>query len=246
MKQIVLDLSDPYANFMRNPVPSGSLDVCQVCHTFTRGALKCHSCAGRAPQVADAVLPVTYSVHLGQMHDALRQYKRSGDSRTRVKLTRELSAVLYRFLEEHESCLAQQSTLNASRFDLVTSVPSSAIAGNPHPLEDMVGRIVPTTRDRYEGLLSRSAAAITKHSFSRDQFDATFALAGKSVLLVDDTWTTGCTAQAAAAALKEAGASEVGIVVIGRHVHDDFEANAERLKELPKSFDWHSCAFCSS
>jgi adenine/guanine phosphoribosyltransferase-like PRPP-binding protein len=38
------------------------------------------------------------------------------------------------------------------------------------------------------------------------------------VLLVDDTWVSGGSAQSAAAALKLAGARRVALVVIGRHV----------------------------
>ena len=38
------------------------------------------------------------------------------------------------------------------------------------------------------------------------------------VLLVDDTWTTGASAQSAAMALRRAGARSVVTVVIGRHV----------------------------
>jgi hypothetical protein len=42
---------------------------------------------------------------------------------------------------------------------------------------------------------------------------------GASVLLLDDTWVSGASAQSAAAALKLAGAAHVAIVVLGRHVN---------------------------
>jgi orotate phosphoribosyltransferase len=38
------------------------------------------------------------------------------------------------------------------------------------------------------------------------------------VLLLDDTWTTGASAQSAAMALRRAGAASVATVVLGRHV----------------------------
>jgi hypothetical protein len=44
------------------------------------------------------------------------------------------------------------------------------------------------------------------------------ALPGARVLLLDDTWTTGSSAQSAAMALREAGASSIITVVLGRHV----------------------------
>ena len=43
-----------------------------------------------------------------------------------------------------------------------------------------------------------------------------FDISGARVLLVDDTMTTGATANAASRALKMAGASEVTVAVLGR------------------------------
>ncbi len=51
-----------------------------------------------------------------------------------------------------------------------------------------------------------------------DRFRAPRPLTGASVLLLDDTWTSGGTAQSAAVALKRAGARSVAAVVLGRHV----------------------------
>jgi hypothetical protein len=46
-------------------------------------------------------------------------------------------------------------------------------------------------------------------------------VAGVDVLVVDDTWVSGGSAQSAAVALKLAGARRVAIIVIGRHVNPD-------------------------
>ena len=50
------------------------------------------------------------------------------------------------------------------------------------------------------------------------RFGAGVALAGASVLLIDDTWVSGASAQSAAVALRAAGAGHVAVVVLGRHV----------------------------
>lgn len=64
----------------------------------------------------------------------------------------------------------------------------------------------------------------------------------QSVLLIDDTWTTGGNAQSAALALRSAGAVKVAIVVIGRHFDRDFR-NCETYYQQAKAvkFTWDSC-----
>ena len=71
---------------------------------------------------------------------------------------------------------------------------------------------------------------------------------GSDVLLIEDTWTAGGHAQSAAHTLSEAGARRMGLIVIGRHIHRDRDipnsdaTNAEMLSQLPKRFDWSTCA----
>jgi adenine/guanine phosphoribosyltransferase-like PRPP-binding protein len=57
-------------------------------------------------------------------------------------------------------------------------------------------------------------------------------VAGADVLVVDDTWVSGGSAQSAAAALKLAGARHVAVVVLGRHVNPDDPRSAKFLAEL--------------
>ena len=171
----VRELSDPYGNFMLNPQPRGE-GVCEVCSTFTRSPFtRCIPCAREVPASADAVLPISYSVHGSQLHRALAGYKRlSGHAARQFQL--QISAVLWRFLalEGHEDCLASAAGVEA--FETVTTVPSSSrLRDVNHPLRQMVG------------------------------------------------------------------AGAVGILVIGRHVHEDFADNKDRLRALPRPFDWATC-----
>jgi orotate phosphoribosyltransferase len=55
-------------------------------------------------------------------------------------------------------------------------------------------------------------------SLDVDRFRAGPEATGAEVLLLDDTWASGASAQSAAVALKQAGARAVAVVVIGRHV----------------------------
>jgi hypothetical protein len=235
----VAELTGPYVNFMLNPAPPATANVCGVCLTFTDGYSTCHPCGFQA-RSADAVLPISYSVHFGQLHTNLRAYKRAPPQVARP-LQMQLAAVLWRFLERHERCLARAA--GADQFDLVTTVPSGlADRDDAHPLRRIVSTVVAPTRDRFERLLRRSGTPVPERKVDPLKYSPARDLSGESVLLIDDTWTTGANAQSASGALKTTGAGPVGVLVMGRHIHEDYQNNAERLRALPRPFDWNTCA----
>ena len=237
----VADLTDLYANFMLGPRPGPG--VCDLCLDLTDGRRRCPRCE-RAPEWLDAVAPVSYSVAHEQLHHALAGYKRPPTVVAR-RFEIELAAVLWRFLALHENCIAHAARTEA--FDLVTTVPSSTLQRDrDHPLHRIVGELAGPTRGRYERVLSRSTAAIEPRAYSALKFEALSDLTDRTVLLVDDTWTTGANARSAAATLKRAGAATVAAVVIGRHLHREYRDNDRRLRALPSPFDWKNCALHSS
>jgi predicted amidophosphoribosyltransferase len=237
------ELTEGYGNFMLGPRPGSG--VCEVCFTFTEGHATCFVCGHQHGALA-AVAPISYSVAGGQLHHALAGYKRlGGDVARRLQL--EVAAVLWRFLADHEACVARAATMTASTFDLVTTVPSSRRERDEqHPLRRIVGELARPTRDRYERLLTRSHAEVPERTFDPGKYDADRPLSGESVLLIDDTWTTGSCAQSAAAALRQAGAGPVAAVVIGRYVKRDWRENDRRLQALARPFDWSACAWHGS
>jgi orotate phosphoribosyltransferase len=60
-------------------------------------------------------------------------------------------------------------------------------------------------------------------------------VAGLGVLVVDDTWVSGGSAQSVAAALKLAGAGPVAVVVLGRDVNPADPRSAGFLQALRRS-----------
>ncbi len=241
----VAELSDPYGNFMLGP--RHGRNVCSECFNLTEGYGRCYACTYGAHRL-DAMVPISYSVASGQLHHALASYKRLWGAGTR-QLSLELAAVLWRHLAGHERCLARAAGLEA--FHLVTTVPSSdRRRADTHPLHLMVRDLVGAVRGRYEPLLSRTDAPAEPHRFSaqryvsRRQPGGPAHLEGRSVLLIDDTWTTGANAQSAAAALKEAGSGPVAVIVIGRFLNRDWRHNDHRLRGLDRPFDWGRCALC--
>jgi predicted amidophosphoribosyltransferase len=234
----VAELTELYGNFLLGPRPG--LGVCQVCFTFTEGHDRCFVC-GQRNSALDAVAPISYSVAGGQLHHTLAGYKRLGGDVAR-RLQVEVAAVLWRFLAGHESCVALGASTTG--FDVVTTVPSSSRERDlGHPLRRIVGELVRPTRDRYERLLTRSPIEVPERTFSPGKYEVARPLRGESVLLIDDTWTTGSGAESAAAALREAGAGPVAAVVVGRHVKRGWRENERRLHTLVRPYDWSTCAW---
>ena len=234
------ELTAVYGNFMLGPRPGP--DVCRTCFTFTDGYERCYRCAETEGPL-ELAAPISYSVAREQLHHALAGYKRYGGEVAR-RLGAELAGVLWRFLAAHESCLTRAA--GVAGFELVTTVPSGDPARDErHPLRRLVAEAVAPTRDRHERLLIRSRADTPPRTFDPDKFAATRRLNGEAVLLIDDTWTTGTSAQSAAAALRHAGAGRIAGVVIGRHLKREWHENDRRLRGVTRPFDWGRCAFCA-
>jgi predicted amidophosphoribosyltransferase len=235
------ELTALYENFMLAPVPGPG--VCSTCLTFTDGYSHCYTCATTQPWL-DAVAPISYSVAHEQLHHALASYKRLTGEVAR-RLQTELAAILWRFLDGHEACVARRAGTRA--FDLVTTVPSRVDDRDGRdPLASIVADTCFPTRERHRRLLARAGPLTAHHEFDAYKFQPLERLDGQSVLLIDDTWTTGANAQSAAAALKRAGAGSVAAVVIGRHLKRDWHENDRRLRELIRPFDWGTCACCAT
>jgi predicted amidophosphoribosyltransferase len=238
----VNELTAVYGNFMLPPRHGAG--VCEVCLNLTDDYALCYACAHGTRRL-DAVVPISYSIAREQLHHALASYKRL-DGEIARRLQAELAAVLWRFLASHEPCVAKAAGLR-KQFDLVTTVPSGDRSRDDrHPLRRVVSELVTPTRDRHERLLHRSPDPIEPREFDENKFIPQRELHGEAVLLIDDTWTTGASAQSAAAALKAAGAGRVAAVVIGRHLNREWHENDRRLRGISRPFDWDRCVVCDA
>jgi hypothetical protein len=146
--------------------------------------------------------------------------------------------VLWRFLRDHGPCVATAGGVD--QFDVVTVVPSGTVLKDSRRprLRQIVGQIGLHTAERFEQLMAPTDSTVPTHEYDAGRFQAHRRLDGETVLLIDGTWTTGASVQSAADALRVAGAAQVTVVVVGRHANRDLSDNAERLKALPRPFDW--------
>ena len=149
------ELTELYSNFMLGPRVGP--DVCTTCFNFTRGYQRCYACA-HGQSWLQAVAPVSYSIAREQLHHALASYKRlTGEIARRFQV--ELAAILWRFLAEHEQCVARAA--GAGAFALVTTVPSGdRERDRKHPLRQIVGELVVPHAGRHERLLQRSTVRL--------------------------------------------------------------------------------------
>ena len=206
---------------------------CRTCRgPVQAGFARCYQCdlahARCGGLLADVVAPVAYAVKGGRLAGDLWRYK-SGAAGAAEAGAR-LAAMLARFLREHSDQVWRAAGMAAGP-ELAAIVPSGQGRPGPHPLLGIVASCVdvpivplsaaPGAAARARGLADGVAVG---------WLTVGGAVAGADVLLVDDTWVSGASAQSAAAALKAAGARRVALVVLGRHVDPADPRSAEFLR----------------
>jgi len=218
--------------------------VCRRCLNLTGADGLCRACGANQHHLA-AVAPISYSVGGEWLHHLIVSYKRDADPSVPDAVAA-VARLCAEFVCAHELCVAAAS--GVSGFQVVTTVPS----GEPlrdlhHPLRRIVGELVAPTRDRYERLLVRSETPAIPRVFDPGRYSATRQLDGEAVLLVDDMWTSGASAESAAAALLAAGAGTVAAIVVARHLNRGWRENDLSLRRLARaSFDPSRCAICAN
>jgi len=202
------------------PSPSGPsallAGLCLVCAGPVRaGYLRCFQCdlhAQSAPGLlADVVAPAAYAAKGGPLARDLWLYK-SGRDGSGPAAARVLSLLLL-FL--HERGPAVWRAAGMGRPSAVCVVPSGRGRPGPHPLRVLAA---PYLARPWLSLRPRPGGDPWARTLDPARFQATGLLPGATVLLLDDSWVSGASAQSAAVALKLAGAAGVAVVVAGRHL----------------------------
>ena len=231
-------LSPLYPLYPLYPIgPDPPATACIVCRGPARpGCARCYQCEAHETLghglLADAVVPISYAVKGTPFAQDLWRYKSPLGEPAR----RSLLALLLAFLADHAGCAWRRAAMPGP--DRLAVVPSGVGRPGSHPLLALASPCLG---------LPLWPLAIHPGRQGRDldlyRFRADLGPPGSCVLLLDDTWVSGASAQSACAALKLAGAGRVALVVLGRHLNPADPRAARFAAGLaPGPYDPAACA----
>ena len=206
--------------------------TCRTCHgSAPAGLARCYQCDLARRQagelLADAVAPIGYAVRGGPLAVDLWRYK-SGEAGAAESAAR-LRDMLAGYLTDHGPSLWAAARM-ASAPQIAAVVPGGRGRPGRHPLPGLVRCCLDVP---LVGLSVAPSGAAHRRGVDPGWLRVDGPVAGLDVLVVDDTWVSGGSAQSAAVALKLAGARRVAIIVIGRHVNPDDPRSAGFLTGRP-------------
>jgi hypothetical protein len=201
-------------------VPSIGGVSCRTCRGPTSAGLaRCYQCDLARSQagelLADAVAPIGYAVRGGPLAGDLWRYKsdRPGADESAARLR----GMLAGYLRDRGESVWTAAGMPAAP-EVAAIVPSGQGRPGGHPLLGLVLSCVDVPLVRLSVAPGRAAHA---RGVDPGWLHVDGSVDGADVLVIDDSWVSGGSAQSAAVALKLAGARRVAIVVIGRHVNPD-------------------------
>lgn len=165
--------------------------------------------------LADAVAPIGYAVRGGPLGDDLRRYKSERcEPAEAAAATARLGRLLGAFLADRGPAGWAAAGMPGGP-SAVAAVPSGRGRPGAHPLAGLARSCtgLPVVR------LAIVPREVHGRGVNPGWVRAGDPVAGADLLVLEDLWVSGGSAQSTAAALKLAGAHRVAIVVLGRHVN---------------------------
>jgi len=187
------------------------------------------------------VVPILYSVDEG-LESLLHMYK--DDKPPRKWMSIPLASVLDDFLKEHLDCVQSMY----GKIDIATTVPNSSATRDFNHV-DLVVEQMPHPRVPWDLTIVRKSpgprperGVIESSSFLVNPFSK---IEDKTVLLLDDTWTSGSTIASVAKTLLLAGALRVVALPIGRQLHAGWGQAATLIRDATaRGYSNTRCVIC--
>jgi hypothetical protein len=196
----------------------------------------------RIPCTADVMAPIIYAIAGTRSAAVLRGYKDDPSRIVRARHASAVGALLDNALSRHVGCI---EAIAGMRISVRTTLPSLTFRPGTHPFAEIVRELgVPV-----EGVLAVPSDATCHRIVEPDKFEVMgpAAIVGRHVLILDDVWTTGSTAQSAAVALRRAGAAAVSVMVVGRWINPSYGPSARFLERRGHTeFDPSLCPMTGS
>lgn len=214
--------------------------VCPICRTWRDdGHPWCGNCVQHADQLGEApvpVLPITLYRKPSEAREWVTNYKNRDDENA-ATYSVNVASIVERFFKENHSRLQA----GVGGFDAVCMVPPTTNP-LPGPLVIALDALPSWHLGPVIQLLRRGPGELGKRRASPDAFVADeSAVAGKSLVLLDDVYTSGSTAQSCGTAIRAAGGDPKAIVVVGRRINPDYSPLAlslwERQRAMPFAYD---------
>ena len=227
-----------------SPVPGQCCSFCHgaVSHDVLGSAVRtCHHCR-RYGNALESLAFATYSLD-GGLESLLHRYK---DWRGYEWLIAPVGSLLYRLLQGHLPCIEAIT----GPIDFATFVPSNNRKREFEPMRRAAARLLSWPITWRHDVVGRNWAVDRpgRGELKPSAYWATgSAIARRTVLLVDDVWTSGSSMASCAEALKIEGASAVVGVTLGRHLNSDrhWGTSADLVAEVRNRGWSDTCSLCA-
>lgn len=222
------------------PMPADAADVCPMCRSGrTPSHSLCRSCVTTSRQVAHPcprIIPISFYVTPSPLRDRMHDFKQHLDEAVRESESRAVAAIAARYLVEHGDALAERF----GAWEATVAVPSTHHSGEP-ALQVAIEANFPAAFAPFARPLVQGPGNMGFNRANETGFLADEDVAGKSYLLVDDTFTTGARIHSAHHALVAAGAAVPAAIVVTRKINPSPEYGTLKLwnrqSQIEFSFD---------
>ncbi|WP_216894132.1 hypothetical protein [Nocardia alni] len=230
--------------FFHNTYAPGTEGICIVCRGATGDDRLCGYCRNHQRQfrglLADRTILLTYAqgYHPDGKHQSAHEVRAYKAHPPVPRCSQNLRLVIKAAVALHQSCITRWLGAN---WDAITFVPSAERPAQTHPLAQLAGDVQQVTSNLPIFHLTPGPGSDSRRVLVDNRFavpkDQRSMVNGRNVLIIDDTWTSGASAQGAAIAAKRAGANTVTTLCIARWLSWKWSPDRPVLQSLDNPYD---------